>query len=361
MAETKRITQKNVLVNREKQFQYDAYFQLSEMGFVIPGLHQDLVPQGFTYLKEKDWFIISYYRESDNPSVITIVDVKTNRLVKTLHLNNVDGTPYTEHAGGVTVSNKYLFVSSSHKLYYMPLEKVYNAATESAVSFEDFIPTEVRGSFTKVNEGILWVGEFAFSGAYETRENHHMKNRSNVTHQGWITGYQLDQNTGLIPTDKPKNGDGVYVPDYILSISYRIQGMAVSDEKIVLSQSYGRTADSHLYIYKNPLEEEPHTYVDFADHYVPLWFLDGVNQTKTMVLPPMSESLARKGDNLYVLYESGADLYVHDCSYPQDRVGVLQFSTIDKGESSNSTNNFVSKVKTQQFGKQIVNNFKMPC
>lgn len=360
MTETERITQENVHVNREKQLQYDSYFKLSEPGFVIPGLHQDLVPQGFTYLQEKDWFIVSYYRVSDNPSVITIVDAKTDKLVKTLHLNNMDGTPYTEHAGGVTVSNKYLFVSSSHRLYYMPLEKVYNAETESEVSFEAFIPTEARGSFTKVNEGVLWVGEFAFSGSYETRESHHLKNRNNVTHQGWITGYQLDPDTGLIPTDKPTNGDGVYVPDYILSIPYRIQDIAVTDDKIVLSQSYGRTADSHLYIYKNPLKEEPHTYVNFADQYVPLWFLDGVNQTKTMVLPPLVETLARKGDNLYVLYESGADLYVHDCSYPLDRIGVLRFSTIDREESSKCTNKFVSKVKTQQFGKHIVNNIKLP-
>ncbi|MDY0394020.1 hypothetical protein RWE15_05455 [Virgibacillus halophilus] len=172
-------------------------------------------------------------------------------------MQNEDNTPYHGHAGGVAVSSQFLFVTSDHTLFYAPLDALVNAENETSVQFTGSLPMETRGSFTKVADGVLWVGEFAFSGSYLTREKHHLYNRNNVLYQGWMMGYELDPATGFIPVNTPLDDDGQYVPDYILSIPYRIQGMSISQKDIVLSQSYGRTADSHLFIYNNPLGAPP--------------------------------------------------------------------------------------------------------
>ncbi|MDY0394019.1 hypothetical protein RWE15_05450 [Virgibacillus halophilus] len=60
MANPEQITQQQVTVKRERQLQYERYFQYAKMGPVIPGLHQDLVPQGITYMAENDWLIMSF-------------------------------------------------------------------------------------------------------------------------------------------------------------------------------------------------------------------------------------------------------------------------------------------------------------
>lgn len=365
MANPEKITQQQVTVKRERQLQYERYFQLAKMGPIIPGLHQDLVPQGITYMAQKDWLIMSFYRTGNSASVLAIVEAASGEYVKAVHLQHIDGTPYVGHAGGVAVSDGFLFVSSDHTLFYTPLHALVNAENEAPIQFTGSLPMETRGSFAKVAEGTLWVGEFAFSGAYLTRENHHLYNRNNVLYQGWMLGYVLDPVTGFIPADTPLDEDGQYVPDYILSIPYRIQGMSISESHIVLSQSYGRTADSHLFIYSNPLETAPHQYVTVGGEAVPVWFLDNTIQTDTLLAPPMSESIVLKDNDLYVLYESASDKYVHDCSYPLDRLGVIDMNRLtqlggedecdETCEENGDTNVLIGNKK---IGKQIINHIQ---
>lgn len=313
------VTQRGLEVKRNQQPQYEEFFNLSEPGFIIPGLHQDLIPQGFAYLEEKDWLFMSYYCDDDGRSAVSVVDAKTNIFLKAIFLSNTDGSPYTEHAGGLAVNSKYLWVSSDSTLYYMDIEKVFCASSNSEVSFDGTIPVDVNGSFTKVTDNILWVGEFAHSTNYTTKDSHHMKTRTNVTQKAWVTGYELDPKTKFFPEDIEKTEDDIPVPDYILSIPYRIQGLAVQKEAIILSESYGRTADSHLLVFKNPLFDRPHQMVEVGDTDVPLWLLDDLNHTRTFVAPPMAESIAQYKQSFYVLFESGAEKYRDDGSYPLER------------------------------------------
>lgn len=322
MTKTDHITQREIEIKRNEMFQYDNFFSLSQPGFIIPGLHQDLIPQGFAYLEKKNWLLISYYREGDAPSVVTVVDATTQVLIKTIHLHFADGSPYTEHAGGVAVNDKYLWVSSSSKLHYMKLDKILSSDYTANLSFDGIMPIDVNGSFVKVVNNTLWVGEFAHSDNYTTNEEHHMKTRTNVTQKAWITGYELDLETGFVPENE-NNKDQMPVPNYILSIPYRIQGMAIQKDQVFLSQSYGRTADSQLLVFTNPTHRAPHSYIEVEDATVPLWFLDDLNHNQTITMPPMAESLAQSEDKLHVLFESGADKYRHDGSYPLDKIYTL--------------------------------------
>lgn len=328
MSDVQSVIQRGIDVKRNKMPQYNSFFQLSEPGFIIPGLHQNLIPQGFAYLERKNWLFVSYYCEDDGPSAIAIIDAKTKLLVKAFYLRDSEDEPYTEHAGGVSVNDGYLWVSSNEKLRYMKMEKVICSSHNDEVSFDGTIPVEVNGSFTKITDNILWVGEFAHSTNYSTDESHHMESRSNVKYKAWITGYELDPKTKFIPEEKSKTEDGIPVPDYILSIPYRIQGMAIQGGDIILSESYGRTADSHLLRFKNPLLNKPHQQVSIEDYKIPVWFLDDLNLIETIVAPPMSESIAQYDNHFYVLFESGASKYRDDGSFPLDRAQLLR--TLDK-------------------------------
>lgn len=321
------VKQRGIDVKRNQMPQYDSFYKFSKPGFIIPGLHEDLVPQGFAYLERKNWLFVSYYCDRDDcSSVIAVIDAKTNILIKALRLNNVDKSPYTEHAGGVAVNDNYLWVSSSSTLYYMSMEKVICSDHNEEVSFDGTIPIDVNGSFVKIKNNILWVGEFAHSTNYTTKESHHTKSRTSVKYKGWITGYELDPKTAFIPDHTPRTEDDIPVPDYILSIPYRIQGMAIMDNYIILSESYGRTADSHLLIFNNPLLNTVHQYVSFDDYEVPLWYLDDLNQRDTIVTPPMAESIVQYQNALYVLFESGANKYRDDGSFPLDRAQLLSLT-----------------------------------
>ena len=42
--------------------QYDRFYESGELGIVIPGLREGLVPQGITYLPEEDQYLMVYHR-----------------------------------------------------------------------------------------------------------------------------------------------------------------------------------------------------------------------------------------------------------------------------------------------------------
>ncbi|UUZ87155.1 lamin tail domain-containing protein [Paenibacillus sp. P26] len=95
-----RLTQEETGVRLPGDFpQYDKFFDVSAPGPIVPGLLQGLVPQGMHYYKDKNWIIISSYRDDRRPSTLTIVDAGTGAFVKTIHLFTQEGQPFSGHAG----------------------------------------------------------------------------------------------------------------------------------------------------------------------------------------------------------------------------------------------------------------------
>ena len=93
----------------------------------------------------------------------------------------------------------------------------------------------------------------------------------------------------------------------------QVQGFAVVGDYIVLSQSYGRTNDSYISIYKNVTKTDaPHSSVSLNGKSVPVWFLDSAsvasNSSRYRALP-MSEGIAEYNGVLLILFESGASYY----------------------------------------------------
>lgn len=298
---------------------YKKFAECAEETFVVPGLNQSMVPQGMDYWAERGWMLISGYCTDEKlnggkGSVLLAVDVESGKMMGEYYLKNMDGTYHTSHAGGVAVTQKNVFIANGGKLYRIPLSALDDAKQCGDVTIAEEISVPVRASLANYSGGILWVGDFQYGTSYPTQEFQKMKNRQGTWYYAWTVGYVLDETTEneLKPTVMAEvEGQNYAIPDYILSTTERIQGMAYLPEvgQIVLSQSYGRTNASTLFFYEDPLGQEPHTHFEWGGFKIPVWFLDKKLPTKEMPALPMSEGIANVNGKLYVLFESGAIKY----------------------------------------------------
>lgn len=304
---------------------YDAFYASGELSVLIPGLKEGLIPQGITYLVEEDWLLFAGYRDDGGHSALVAVDRKTGELVKEVHLQNVDGSAYTGHAGGVCATEKNLFVSNAGKLLRISLDTFRSLPASAYCAFEEEIRVPVNASYCCYADGVLWVGEFQYGGEYKTDSSHKVKSEDG-RFKAWTCGYILTNET--VNEWKPEALVGeTATPDYILSMTERIQGITVLDGQVYLSQSYGRKNASTIYRFANVLQNEPDTFADLNDVKVPVWCLDKGVRTGAMICPPMTECLCTVDDAVYVLFESGANKYMDSqnaSKNPMDRVFVMQ-------------------------------------
>lgn len=295
---------------------YKKFANCATEEFTVPGLNQSMVPQGMDYWAERGWMLISGYCTDESlnggkGSVLLAVDLGSGKLMGEYYLKNADGTYHTSHAGGVAVTEKNLYIANGGMLYRIPLTALVDAAQCGDITIVEEISVPVRASFCNYSGGILWVGDFQYGTSYPTDEFRHMTNRQGSKYYAWAVGYKVDETTenGIKAASMVK--DSYATPDYILSITERIQGMAYLPEvgQIALSQSYGRTNGSTLFFYADPMGDAPHDYATVNGVSVPVWFLDNKLETKIMPTIPMSEGVANVGGKLYVLFESGANKY----------------------------------------------------
>lgn len=315
------ITQEEVQGNAGYKAAYKRFFDVRSDGPIIPGLRQGLVPQGTEYLPDQDWILISGYRDNDS-SLVVIIDAETGEFVKAVSFRLPSGSVYTGHAGGVAASQHHLWIASGEHVHYVSLDELVMARDGAEIQFEGRVRIDARGSFVSYTDGVLWVGDFARPSSHPTEAHHKMTNRQGKQHNGWIAGYLLDAATDLIPTGGPKNAKGAYIPDYVLSIPDIIQGSYILGDYIILTASYGRNNDSHLFIYDNPLSEPPHRTVTVDGVKVPVWFLDNANLADTWILPPMVESVVERQGQIYINFESAALKYL-DGRYALSRLQIV--------------------------------------
>ncbi|MGD6958226.1 lamin tail domain-containing protein [Rossellomorea aquimaris] len=323
----------------EKDPVYQDLWDISTDGPVIAGLSQGLVPQGLTYYKKKDWLLtVSYVDDGIRPGTITVTNRSTGELVKSVVLYNTDGTPYTGHAGGVTVSRDHGWVASENHLFSFNLSDLEQAGNNGEIQFTKQIPLPVEAAYTVYDEGILWVGEFYEANSYPTDPSHHIENRDGEMHYAWMIGFDLERNNDML-SEAHWDGspDHNAVPDYVLSTTGKVQGAIMQKAArngVTLSTSYGRANDSVLYRYEYPLKEDPHAHVTVGGKQIPLWFLDShtAKPRQSIEAIPMPEGIVEVQKELYVVFESGADKYRYTTTYPMDRMLKIDMKKLMKDD-----------------------------
>ncbi len=306
--------------------EYSLYDGIRSDGPVIPGIFQSAVPQGMAYYAEADLMFLSNYMFDGRPSCITTVNMANKLLQKTLWLQNPDGTAHMGHVGGLAVSKKYLWIASGKGVYNIPLENIISASDNSNITMLSFFNTEAKGSFASFTDNVLWVGEFTSKdGSYSVPKSHYFKSNKNNTNHAWMAGYKLDSESDLI--NDANKIDGIYYPNFILSIPDEVQGAAFINGKIILSRSYGRKNNSRLAIYTDIRQKFSDTeYIAKDNRSIPVWVLEKQNLELEITAPPMTEGLTNYKGSLAALFESGSDKYRTTAKNPQDRIGILNIN-----------------------------------
>jgi len=292
-------------------------------GHAIPALDTGVVPQGLAYRADEDLMLVSGYYTDERSSVVVCMNWSTGETTNIMELQEPDGSKHGGHVGGIAISGTNLWVASGPFLYRYPLAGFPDRNEAEAISKHKTEATE-EVAYCAADDRSIWAGEFALGEKYPTHPSHRMVARDGSERAGWIVAHPADRltaattnNIATLPTEKA------------LSIPDRTQDILFAEEYIVLSRSYGRIGSSSIEIYENPLDDAPHrTAKTSTGQAVPLWFLDEYNLVKRIKLPPMTENIELIGNQLVVLFESGAQRYKRFGRNPQKHFLLIDLNEL---------------------------------
>ncbi len=292
---------------------------------VIPGLNQNIVPQGLSRNPETGYtYISAYFNETGKPSVIIVLDPQGN-FVAEYFVYKDNETPYTGHMGGICVTEDYLYFTgpadsngnytvAEFELAHLPLTGSHK------ITIHDTVAMPLHSSFLFYDNGILWSGTFYIHGnsSYGLGKlfNTNTTSADGKTYGGYAAAFVLDGEEKRLTVDSAK---GYAVPETVLALPDKVQGFAYKDGKVALSISYGRNNNSTLDFFKIDLAKANKS-ITVDNSVYPMIILDSTNRTNTVTSMCMTEgiTLAENG-NILILYESGAQKY-YNSKHPTDYI-----------------------------------------
>ncbi len=266
----------------------------------LPELSDGFVPQGMCPLPENErgyrYAVSGYYKEGV-PSRIYLLGGESPAYVTV----RAGGETSDEHFGGVAATDKYLLVASGKTVVRIHLNDVYAAALRNGeAEATDVLETDMGVAYCSVFGDKLFVGEFYRAGNYETAEDHRIE-RAAERNPALVYCYEID--------DDAEGGVGSKTPYAVLSVRGLVQGIAVTENSVYLSCSWG-LSDSGLYCYRAPFAEQADGYYSANGKDVPLYFLGNDRLVSAWEdVPCMSEAIFARDGRLYVLFESACNKY----------------------------------------------------
>lgn len=273
---------------------YWDYFKNSDACYVIPGLGDDYVPQGYDYIAELDTYLMCGYMSDGTASRVYVRGGDGETHYSSLYYE--DGTPYLKHAGGVTWFDQYVYLAGDTGIDVFLLEDILEG--KDAV-LQGVVELGHDTAYCSSYNGYLLIGNFYYGGHYETPEEHRITTPAGDENTALITVFRCDPEAeyGVDPT-----------PVAAISTQEKVQGMCfTSDGEIVLSTSWS-VGDSNLLYYT--LDTDRVDSIEIQGTEVPLIYLDSANLTHTAVLPPMSEELVFRDGKVEVMCESACNKYI---------------------------------------------------
>ncbi len=291
------------------------YYKASEKAFTIPGLSQNMIPQGLDYVDGRDVYLVGGYQKDGSPSRIYKVNSRTGKSEGYVILGDSEGNGLSPHAGGLAVHDEYLFVAGDEdsSIYIYNLEDVLSAGKGETVRMIDKFHTKYPGGEVNVacltfTEDRLIVAEFYRVPNYVTDKSHWITTPAGDENHAFAVAYPLgDSDTSVCGVER--------TPTEIYSLPGLVQGIAVHDGKIWVSQSYG-TAKSTICCYDVSDSESVgfvgfvHSGVAEPDILLPVYALDSSTLVSSFDAPPMAEEIIFKDDKLLIMCESASAKYI---------------------------------------------------
>ncbi len=319
---TDKITQTAVVTETDitEIEEYKGFFKEFKADFRIPGLFEGIIPQGICYIGKLDLYAVSgYYEDELYPSMLTLVDAKTGKFTKAFPLENVDGSKYYGHAGGLACSEDYIYITSENTCYIFEVDKLKELKNGENLQFESNFKLNTYGSFACYNDGILWTGDFVESDDSARENARKITTLGNgETFYAYCEGYILKD--GLPDVKKINSDTNGYIPDYFMAIPEQVQGMAFTNSgKIIFSTSYGRKNNSYIYVYDDVLLSERVGIYTIDNAEIDILACSSDLLKETITAPPMAEGIVQGEKGQYIIFESGAEKYrSHRGKYPTD-------------------------------------------
>ena len=228
----------------------------------IEGNIDNYAPQGLAYSEKYNVILQTSYNKNKKASMLYITDFKTKKLIKKLQLKKSNNEINNNHVGGIATDNNTLWITSDYEVNEYSLEEVMNTNNNYIKSISDKkIPN--RGDFCTYKDNTLWIGSFHIKIFYP---------EDPILHGFKVNNDNIDYDN----------------PDYEYDIPWLVQGMAITDDnKFVYSQSFTPFHLSTISIY------------------------DREKLVKEIKVPPMSEGIFYKDNEIYICFESNATRYFY--------------------------------------------------
>lgn len=273
---------------------YFDFFNRTESEFMIPGLSDNWVPQGFDYMEDLDTYLMCGYMSDDTPSRVYIRDGAGK--IRYVNLFYNDGTPYLKHAGGICHNGEFVYIAGDDGVDVFSLEDILSKQEAKKLGK---IVLGHDMAYCSFYNGYLLAGNFYHEKTYETPAHHRITTPAGDSNMALITIFKADDSAefGIDP-----------VPVAAVSTPGKVQGICfTSDAEIVLSTSYS-VPSSHLYYHRIDTSRQGSIQACGTD--VPLFYLDSATLTDTVTLPPMAEELVCRDGRVLILCESACNKYI---------------------------------------------------
>lgn len=274
---------------------YFDYFNQTQSEFLIPGLGDHWVPQGFDYLEEQDTYLFCGYMSDGTPSRVYVRSGEGDGYY--VNLFYADGSDYTKHAGGICHNGEYVYIAGDDGVDVFRLSDILKGRDAKKLGKLQLGHDTAYCSFYN---GYLLVGNFYHPETYETPAYHRITTPAGNANTSLITIFKVDEDAqfGIDP-----------VPVAAISAPEKVQGICfTSDSEIVLSTSYS-LGSSNLYYHR--IDTTRRGEVEACGTTVPLIYLDNATLTDTLTFPPMSEELLYLDGRVYILCESACNKYLY--------------------------------------------------
>lgn len=309
------------------------FYNNSEVVFATPGVYDsNFVPQGMTYDEKADRYFFAGYMgkpiigELGDDIAARVYVRNSDGSVTFTRLLNADGTPYTDHTGGVEFFGDYVYVTGedSHGLDVFSAKDIIEGKSETKMlgTVKTYNSPAHTYTFDYNGERYILAGSYhKDETVYLTPEHEKFTTPAGDKNTSMMTVFKFDANAefGINPT-----------PVALISAREMIQGICITpDGQMVISSSWG-LATSNLFFYDlskvqstvldkyegtityGDLEDEnANRYEeDFSFENVPVYFVDSSCLVNTVVAPPMSEELVCKDGLIVVFCESACNKYM---------------------------------------------------
>ena len=264
--------------------------------FPVYGNQNNYVPQGLVYSNKYNIILQTSYNSKHIASMLYVIDFKSGKLIKQLKIKNSDSSFNTSHVGGIATNDEKVWITSDFKVWEYDLDEIIYTKNNYIQSVQQSrLP--IRGDFCTYHDDSLWIGDFFLNPFYKVKDNNPLLMKYSIK--------KLDY----------------FKPEVIISLPKMVQGMVITNNKFIFTESFTNLVYSNLSVYDNVLKSKSNKY-NLNGIDIPYYKFDDKTLIKNIKLPPMAEGLFNKDKKLFILFENSSNTYFY--AYPKLK-NVIEF------------------------------------